>query len=118
MPVSYNPPVTEFLTKEQRLAWYNEMQKFFVVEAVEVMGEFGRSARYKLRPVDGNGETGSEVYVSFQLTNEKTGAEIARRVDELAWFVSVTTDDIVGPLVLDQIATTKGNAAWAFKGVE
>ena len=66
-----------------------------------------------------NGQQGCGLsYVSFQLTNEKTGAEISRRVDELAWFVDVCAEDMVGPLVLDQIPSSKGNPAWAFKGAE
>jgi hypothetical protein len=118
MPTQYNPPVTEFLTKEQRAEWYQKKQKFFVVEACEVPGQFGRSARYKLRPVNDSGEAGDEVYLSFTLTDQNTGAEIARRVDELAWFVSVLADDSVGPMVLEQVATSKGNPAWSFKAVK
>jgi len=118
MPTQYNPPVTEFLSKEQRAEWYQKKQKFFVVEACEVPGQYGKSARYKLRPVDEKGEAGIEVYMSLTLTDQKTGAEIARRVDELAWFVSVLADDTVGPLVLSQVKSDKGNPAWVFEGVK
>ena len=121
MPTEYNPPVVEFLTKEDRAAWYNSETKFYVIAAAQVAGNFGPSARYTLQPVDEDGQPGEARYISFALTDQKTGAEIARRVDELTWFETVLNEpgsDSVGPLTLSQVPTSKGNAAWVFKAVK
>lgn len=121
MPIEYNPPVIEFLTKEERAEWFNNVTKFYVIAAAAVPGNFGPSARYTLQVVDAKGNVGEARYISFALTDQKTGAEIARRVDELAWFESVFAEpgsDFVGPLKLTQVPTSKGNAAWAFKSAK
>jgi hypothetical protein len=60
-------------------------------------------------------------YISFGLTDQKTGAEIARRSDELDWMVDTLADSkdgMIGPLVLSQIPTTQGNPAWIFKAAK
>jgi hypothetical protein len=119
MPVDYNPPVVEFLTKEERAKWYADKRQFFVVEAEKTQGTYGPCANYKLLPVDAKGDTSAARYMSFALTDQKSGADIKRRCDELDWFIGVLGEgETVGPLVLDQSPTTKGNPAWAFVGVK
>ena len=119
MPASYNPPVTPFLDKEGRAEWFNKRVQFNVIDAEAREGEFGPTATYKLERLDG--EAPAVVYFAVALTDQKTGATIVRRMDEFNWFrdtLADTADHAVGPLVLSQTETKKGNPAWGFAGAE
>ena len=108
---NFNPPVVEFLTKEQRQEWYDKQVQFVITNVARSEGKFGSNATFTLKRVDAKtGEVGTDEYM-ISLTDNPRRDRITDYIIE-----TISEHGSAGPCVLDTAPTDKGNDAWIFKG--
>lgn len=108
MTQGYSPPVSTFLTAEDREQWYQKGFAFTIVGVSTGDGKYGRSHTYKLaRVLNKAGEIETR-FISLSSN--------ARREDEAAWVAEKLAEDAsgIGPVKLDKVPTGNGQDAWIF----
>jgi len=112
MTKSFAPPVSNFLSEEDRHSWLDKGQTFLIIGVkYEATGKFGAAYTYKLATTDSNGEVDTH-FLSLSAN--------ARRAEEAEWMQEALTEDAsgIGPVKLGQFPTTQGNPAWGFVEAE
>ena len=108
---NFNPPVVEFLTKEQRQEWYDKQIQFVITDARRnAEGKFGSNVTFTMRKVDAKtGEVGKAEYM-ISLTDNPRRDRITEYIIE-----TIAEHGSAGPCVLDTAPSGNGNDAWIFK---
>jgi hypothetical protein len=110
---SFNPPVSTFLSANDREKWRADKVPFVIVGAeLDNDGKFGKCIVYKLARTDA--KTG-EVETRFLSLSSNP-----RRREEAEYISQQLIEDSsgVGPCRLEQVATDNGNPAWIFVSAE
>lgn len=108
MTQGYKPPVSTFLTAEDRENWYQKAFEFTIVGVQTGDGKYGKSHTYKLaRVINKAGEVETR-FISLSSN--------ARREDEAAYVAEMLVEDStgVGPVKLNKVPTANGQDAWIF----
>lgn len=108
MTHAYNPPVSTFLTAEDREDWYNKKLEFTIVGVSTGAGKYGMSHTYKFSRVINKA---GEVETRFMSLGSN-----ATRAEHAEYVAAILAEDSggVGPVVLGKVPTDNGNSAWTF----
>jgi hypothetical protein len=96
-----------YATSTEKLTLFTSREQLYMVGVELSNGQFGERWEYSLIKA-----TGGERFV-IALTRNGLRDKSAETVRQLLESV-----DQVGPVVLDQVPSTKGNAAWVFRAVK
>lgn len=111
---NFNPPVTEFLTPDEKQEWKKNKLEFQIIDCRHTESKFGPAYTYKMRHVD---KKSGEVTVK-----QLSLVENPRRIEEAEWLMTELAADKsgngVGPCRLTSVATDQGNDAWMFESAE
>lgn len=110
---SFTPPTTDFLTEDEKADWVAKKVQFMILDVKEGDGKFGHGYTYKLGMMDP--KTGEIVS-----THAITLSDNYRRAEEAEYIRASLLEDKsgLGPCLLAQRPTDKGNPAWVFEAVE
>jgi hypothetical protein len=110
---SFNPPVTAFLSADEKQEWAAKGYPFMIIDCRLVDSKYGPAYNYKLSRYDS--KTGEIVEVKQLSLSVNT-----RRTEEAEWIQHELLEDSagVGPVKLGMVDTEQGNPAWIFEGVE
>ena len=110
---TFKPPVTEFLTPDEKQEWADKGYEFMITDCRHMDSKYGPAYNYKFARY--NKKTG-EVIESKQLSL----VENSRRIEEAEWIMAELVSDPkgVGPVKLGRVNTGQGNDAWIFEAVE
>jgi hypothetical protein len=109
----YTPPVTAFLSTEEREDWNKTKKQFFIVDVTYGDSKFGKKAyTYTLRYTDKKTGEVSSHFLSL--------SENPRRAAEANWLQRELVNDPtgVGPCILGKVPTDYNNDAWVFEAAE
>jgi hypothetical protein len=108
---NFNPPVVEFLTKEQRQEWYDKQVPFIITDVTRSgEGKYGSNATFTLQRIDQKtGEIGTAEYM-ISLTDNPRRDRITQYITE-----TIAEHGSCGPIVLDTAPSGNGNDAWVFR---
>lgn len=106
---SFNPPVVEFITPSEKKEWFEKQHQFMIMSVNENQGQYGAGYSYRIRRTDKSGE---ERLITLSAN--------PRRTEEAAWLKKALLEDTngIGPCVLGQVDTDKGNPAWVFESAD
>jgi hypothetical protein len=109
---SFNPPVPEFLTADEKKAMVKAKTEFHIANVQTGAGKYGITHTYEIRLV--NAKTGEVAvkYLSWS-TNPRRQIEADYVERELS-----SSNSPLGPVRLGAVETDKGNDAWIFESVE
>jgi hypothetical protein len=113
-PIAYTPPVSEFLTPDEKAEWAEKKYQFFIVGASEGSSKYGHAFTYKLqRTID---KKSGEVE-----TKLLSIVRNPRRQEEFDWMKDIFAQNPnaeIGPMTLGRVPTEQGNDAWVFNAAE
>jgi hypothetical protein len=112
MGTSFNPPVPQFLTPEEKEEWFKTKKPFEIVGVKSGEGRYGIGHTYELQYVDN--KTGEVI------TRYITMKSNARRDIEAEWIKEQLAESpSVGPVRLEKVLVKdQTNPAWAFVAVD
>jgi hypothetical protein len=108
---NFDPPVVDFLTKQQRKEWYDKGIQFMITDVSRSeAGKFGANATFTMQRIDAKtGELDAGEHM-ISLTDNPVRNRVTDYITKV-----VDEDGSCGPMVLDKAPSGQGNDAWVFR---